>query len=254
MEKIVKFSDYIIYADESGDHSLNSIDTDYPVFVLAFCIILKEDYLEKIVPSVQRFKFNFWGHDSVILHEREIRKQEGVFSFLRGNPDVRDQFYRELNTLVEKSPLTFIASVIHKDKHKKKYNDPWNPYKVALYFCMEMLHSFLCENSQQGRTIHVVFEKRGNKEDKDLELAFRRIVSNDWQLGKKRMNFSLFDFQSVFVPKLENSTGLQLADMAARPIGLSILKPNQENRAFTIIKPKIHSDGLNAFHRYCRKG
>ena len=29
------FSDYVVYVDESGDHSLTSIDADYPVFVLA---------------------------------------------------------------------------------------------------------------------------------------------------------------------------------------------------------------------------
>ncbi len=137
--------------------------------------------------------------------------------------------------------------VINKVEHSKKYYNPWNPYEVVLLFCIEKLHSFLSENSQQERTIHVVFEKRGNKEDKSLELAFRRIVSNDWQLGKTHKNFILFNFQSVFVPKLENSTGLQLADMAARPIGLSILNPNQKNRAFTIIKPKIHSGGLKCF-------
>jgi len=35
------FSDYIIHVDESGDHSLESIDPNYPVFVLAFCIFNK---------------------------------------------------------------------------------------------------------------------------------------------------------------------------------------------------------------------
>lgn len=30
-----RFSDFIVYVDESGDHSLQSIDQSYPVFVLA---------------------------------------------------------------------------------------------------------------------------------------------------------------------------------------------------------------------------
>ena len=30
-----RFSDYVVYVDESGDHSLERIDLDYPVFVLA---------------------------------------------------------------------------------------------------------------------------------------------------------------------------------------------------------------------------
>ncbi|WP_233079829.1 DUF3800 domain-containing protein [Rheinheimera soli] len=35
------FSKYIVYVDESGDHSLQSIDENYPVFVLAFSIFHK---------------------------------------------------------------------------------------------------------------------------------------------------------------------------------------------------------------------
>ena len=34
-------SDYVVYVDESGDHSLASIDTSYPVFVLALCVVHK---------------------------------------------------------------------------------------------------------------------------------------------------------------------------------------------------------------------
>jgi hypothetical protein len=33
-----EFSDYVIYADESGDHSLTKIDPIYPVFVLCLCL------------------------------------------------------------------------------------------------------------------------------------------------------------------------------------------------------------------------
>ncbi len=44
-----KYSDYIIYVDESGDHSLASIDEGYPIFVLAFCIFDKKSYSENAV-------------------------------------------------------------------------------------------------------------------------------------------------------------------------------------------------------------
>jgi len=36
------YSDYVIYVDESGDHTLTAIDRDYPVFVLDFCIFRKD--------------------------------------------------------------------------------------------------------------------------------------------------------------------------------------------------------------------
>jgi hypothetical protein len=47
------------------------------------------------------------------------------------------------------------------------------------------------------------------------------------------------DFEINFVSKQANSAGLQLADLIARPIGLRILRPQQPNRAFDIIQPKI---------------
>ena len=46
------FSDYIVFVDESGDHSLTSIDPEFPVFALSFCVISKVDYIALVVPAV----------------------------------------------------------------------------------------------------------------------------------------------------------------------------------------------------------
>jgi hypothetical protein len=45
------FSDYIAFIDESGDHSLESIDPQYPI--------------------IRKLKLDTFGHDSVVLHEYE---------------------------------------------------------------------------------------------------------------------------------------------------------------------------------------
>jgi hypothetical protein len=45
------FSDYLIFADESCDHGLSSIDPQFPVFALVFCMLTKNDYLNRIVPA-----------------------------------------------------------------------------------------------------------------------------------------------------------------------------------------------------------
>lgn len=50
------FSDFLVFVDESGDHGLDSIDPGYPVFVLAFCVMRKADYISDIVPAIQAFK------------------------------------------------------------------------------------------------------------------------------------------------------------------------------------------------------
>lgn len=59
----VPFGDYLVFVDESGDHELTKIDPQYPVFVLLFCIIKKDDYVTRVCPDLQRFKLEHWGHD-----------------------------------------------------------------------------------------------------------------------------------------------------------------------------------------------
>ena len=242
---MTEFSDYIVYADESGDHGLTRIDPQYPVFALVFCAIRKADYATRVVPVFQSFKFDVWGHDAVVLHEHEIRKSKGDFTILLTNPDLRVRFYERLNSLIESAPITIFASVIDKLRLKKKYANPWNPYELALLFCMEQLLGMLIEGEQAGKTVHIVFESRGTKEDRQLELEFRRICSNEYKLGASRSDFRQVDFKLVFQAKAVNSTGLQLADLAARPIAVNSLRPDQTNRAFEIIQPKL--GGLKHF-------
>ena len=49
-------SDYIVYVDESGDHSLQSINPEYPVFVLAFCIFSIQAYVLLVAPALQTLR------------------------------------------------------------------------------------------------------------------------------------------------------------------------------------------------------
>ena len=109
------FSDYIVYVDESGDHSLTSIDKKFPVFALSFCVVKKDEYIKSVVPALQGFKFKYWGHDSVILHEHEIRKSKGEFAWLQINRIKRNDFYNDLNQIMSDAPITIIASVIKKE-------------------------------------------------------------------------------------------------------------------------------------------
>ena len=236
---MAEFSDYIVYVDESGDHSLTSIDADFPVFSLSFCVVKKEDYLSQVVPAMQALKFKYWGHDSVVLHEHEIRKSKGDFTFLLTDRALREQFYEDLNQVMVDAPITIIASVIDKVKLTAKYANPWSPYDLALHFCLERLQTFLRENDQEGRLTHVVFECRGKAEDDDLELTFRRIVAGDGHWGYRKHKFEIMEFEPKFAKKSVNSTGLQLADLTARPLALRTLRPDQSNRALEVIMTKM---------------
>lgn len=241
------FGDYIIYVDESGDTSLDSIDDNFPAFGLSFCIFEIEKYIQNVSPEIQKFKFNFWGHDSAILHEHEIRKQENDFNFLRSSPIIREEFFSSLNNLIESSEFTIYAAVIKKINLIKKYKTPFNPYNLSLRFCLERSLNFFLSRGQEGKTIYVIFESRGKKEDQELELVFRRMCDNEGSLKKCGDDFSKINFKIKFDSKKVNSAGLQLADLTARPIVLSYLRPEQENRALEIIKKKIPANGVKTF-------
>lgn len=229
---MLSFSDYIVFADESGDHSLEVVDRTYPVFVLALCLFEKPHYADAVAPAVLKFKFRFFGHDQVILHEQEIRKSKGPFKILL-NTAIREPFYEGLNQLMERSAFTLFASVIRKAQLKQQYEVPDNPYHIALGFCLERVYRHLYDLGCREGTLHMLFERRGKKEDQELELEFRRVCDGQNALKER------FPFEIILADKQCNSAGLQVADLVARPIGIRTLNPAQPNRAYRILREKF---------------
>lgn len=240
LSKASAFSNWIVYVDESGNYNSDTYDQEYPVFVLAFCVFHKKNYVTNVVGALERFKFEYFGHDSVILHEREIRKETGHFQF--PNKKFKQNFIGALHTIVDNANFITISCSIDKKKlfeNNLEIGD--NLYHVALGFCLESLFDLMAEKKYEDRTTHIVFESRGKREDKDLELEFRRIC--DGANDKRRR----FPFEIVFADKKANSTGLQIADLVARPIGLHVIKPAQSNRAFDVITKKFFCRDGRAF-------
>jgi len=234
-----RFSDYVVYVDESGDHSLASIDLGYPVFVLALCVFHKRHYSEQIIPAIEKLKFNYFGHDSVVLHENEISKQKGAFAFLSHRP-TRVVFMERLNSIMDASNFILIACVVDKVRLSRNEGANSNPYHIALGICLEALHGFLTEKGQENLRTHLVVECRGKKEDRELELEFRRIRDGN-NTGGQTLPFDI-----VFANKQTNLAGLQLADLVARPVGVNYVRPTQPNQAFELLKRKFYCDGGRA--------
>lgn len=230
-----KFSNFIVYVDESGDHGMATLDPNYPVFVLAFCMFYKGHYSDKVVQALHKLKFNHFGHDLVVLHEHEIRKEKGAFKFQ--SRAHREHFQDELGGLIEASNFILISCVIDKVKLRARSEVPPNPYHVALGFCLETLYELLQEKRQDDALTHVVVECRGKKEDDELELEFRRICDGANRLSRR------LPFNVVFADKKVDSPSLQLADLVARPIGLHVLRPAQPNRAFDVLTRKFYCSG-----------
>ncbi|WP_298574448.1 DUF3800 domain-containing protein [uncultured Luteimonas sp.] len=225
------FSDYVVYVDESGDHSLDVINPDWPLFVLCFCIFPVEAYAAAVAPAIRQLKFEMFGHDLVILHEHDIRKKRGAFSLF--NQPARESFMERLTDIIANADMTIVAVVVDKVRLKERYQTPFHPYHLAMQFGLERIDQFLRLQGQGDRETCVVFEARGAKEDRELELEFRRVCD-----GSNRDRRPL-PLRIHVADKKTNSEGLQLADLTARPLGLSLLRPDQSNRAAAILRDKL---------------
>lgn len=146
-----EFGDYLVFVDESGDHSLTRTDPIYSVFVLAFVLVRKSDYIGNITPDLQRFKMRYWGHDETVLHEHEIRKPRDDFSFLMQKP-VREQFVAELSDLMAALPATIVAVVIDKPAFARHHSPEAGAYDHAMEAGLNVVYQYLTELGQGERT------------------------------------------------------------------------------------------------------
>jgi uncharacterized protein DUF3800 len=220
--------------------SLEKIDLDFPLFVLALIVIERDIYRDQVLPAMNRFKLHYWNHEGINLHSRDIRLATGPFSLLL-NPVVRPKFIAELSDILQRLPFTLFISAVRKETHVERYGkDAANPYDLSLEFTMEMLAHFL--ESQNETDLPIVAEARGKREDNTLEQAYYRLLARGTDHFPaerfKRLNCPL-----NFLSKKNNVAGIQLADLCAHPCARHILNPQKENRAFEIARKHLYEKG-----------
>jgi hypothetical protein len=227
----------IVYLDETGDHSLELLDKDFPIFALVMLVCDSEKYSQQIVPTFCRLKFQHFGHEAVVIHSRDIRKAQGDFGFLT-DAAKRSQFHAQLSEIMRACDYRLIASVIRKQVHKERYG-LWaeNPYDLALKFALERLLPLLEEAGQDE--VQLIAEARGKREDNELRLSFLKTV-NDGTEYVSAERFRGVQFRLEFKPKAMNIIGTQMADLAAYPIARHVLDPARPNPAYDAIAGKFY--------------
>ncbi len=237
--------DYYLFLDESGDHGLKNIDINFPVFVLCGIIMSKIDY-ETLKESFNQIKKNLWSDSKVIFHSRDIRKCEKEFKILLDN-NVKANFYKELDKTISDSNYTVISSVIDKERYIKKYGKLRNDvYEISLSFIIERTVFFLDSIAEQNKSLHLIIEKRGKKEDAKLKNHINNLLRiGTYYVSPERIRS--YNANVQFVDKRKNVNGLQLSDLVAYPIARYSLDKERANPAFEIIKPKIYKKGTRIY-------
>lgn len=217
----------LVFLDETGDPSLRKIDPDFPLFAIAGVVFDPADYPDTVF-RFNRMKLNYFTHEGVILHSREIAGREGDFSFLN-NEDLRHSFLSEISQQVNLSKMKIAAGVIKKKELKEKYTDPFNPYDLAFGLVFEKAFRYACNENVDY--INFIIEARGQKEDTELHSVFEYLKKKDKD-GSIRAFPRYIDQDKLdkihtrleFRKKQSNIIGLQLADLVGSPIARTIFK------------------------------
>lgn len=232
---------YYLYIDESGDHGLTCVNTDFPVFLLCGVIVSEIEY-GNIKQSFNEIKNKFWQTKEVIFHSRDIRKCEKEFSILF-DLEKKKIFYEQINSSLSQSKYSIIASAIQKELYIKKYGRLSNDvYELALSFIIERAIFYLDDVNLTEKQLEIVIEKRGKSEDKKLGEHFQRLLSRGTSYVTAE-RLAPYELKIVFKSKRDNINGLQLADLVAYPIARYAIEPNRANPAFDLISTKIYSKG-----------
>lgn len=228
---------YFFFLDETGDHGLNYVDDNFPLFLLCGCLV-REDHLKTIEDKINVLKQKYFKSEKVILHSRDIRKCEGAFQILF-DLNIKADFYKDLNLILENGEYVIIGSGINKNEHIKKYGKgAKDPYSLALTFVIERL-IFCLDKTDRNATIEILAEKRGHKEDLMLLSHFNSTRDRGtYYVSSERLKKKFVKFG--FHAKKENIIGLQVADLCAYPLARSILNPGEPYIPFQVIKKKIY--------------
>lgn len=209
----------IMFLDESGDHNLRLIDRQYPLFVLGGIIVDKEYAEGEMSHKLAAFKRELFGNENLILHTADITRNRNGFEKLKDTV-FRQEFYIQLNNLMNELEYTVVACAIRKDYHLARYGlAALDPYLLSLdvlveRFCMEV------GNVEDGGLI--VAERRDPTLDHELELAWLNLkIQGTRYLQAKQIEGRILGLN--LRDKNNNLAGLQLADLVVTPIGRKIL-------------------------------
>ena len=235
----IAMGSYHLFMDESGDHSLKSVDGNFPVFALVGLLFENSDYT-KVCSEIDTLKQIYFGTTEIVLHSRDIRKCNGPFKILF-DLNTKQRFYNDLEKILSSANYKIVSSVINKEKHIERYGKlADDPYEIALTFVLERI-LFETDSNHDQPTLQVMIEGRGNKEDAALAKRYNEILyRGTGQVTSERLRRT-YKEGLVVRKKRDNDCGLQLADLCAYPIARHIINNSELNPAFDVIKPKIRS-------------
>lgn len=238
MAKKDNINKYYLFIDECGDHQLEKFNPNFPIFTLCG-ILIPGNKLQEIENNVRSFKREFFNSEDVIIHSRDIRKQEKEFSILQ-YPEIKSRFYEGINEILSSQDTYFIVCCsILKEPFVERFSRGEDVYGLSFKYLIERAVFCMDDNIENG-TLDIVIERRGVKQDRSLLNYYNRLRDSGTKwVTSERLKSRLGRFSFSF--KKDNIIGLQLADLIAYPITRHVMDPKSPNPAYDVIGDKIYS-------------
>lgn len=237
---------HILFLDESGDHDLVNVDKQYPIFVLAGCIMTDKHHDAILRSEIDKLRINSFGNKGVILHYADYTRNKNGFERMVEKP-FRDNFYNELNEIIKNTDFSLVACIIDKIEHIKHYKYPTNPYLFSLEVIIEKFVMFLNEVNDNGI---IIAESRDPQLDNELNLAFLDIKIRGTRFLKASEIIKKIGNSFYIKKKEENIAGLQLVDTLVTPVGRKYLGLKNVNINYDIIKGKFRKHPCGRYRGY----
>jgi hypothetical protein len=245
-------TNYLLFIDESGTHDMHNVDPRSPVFVLLGLLVGEVYYAKTLVPRVRKLKLRHGLTVDSVLHSRHIRRWEGDFAFLQ-DPKLRSAFYEGISGLFRQSRIRLYAVVVDKVRLRDRYLLPMNPYDVSL----SQLLSLVCgppglPGLWRPNVGRIVAESRGKREDKELQAVYQGFRKKGFDsygapdVPSRRPSTvaRLFPPRVDFIKKAKVLAGLELADLAAYPIGRAVITGDWSNPSYLVLAEKLRAPVL----------
>ena len=212
----------------------------FPVFCLTAVIVSESEY-ETLDLIVRAWKATHLPSADFVIHEPDIRNRLGPW-----REPGRGGRLEALRELLEKVKFTAIAVVVRRAEYVKQFGEappdeslPGHPYLMALDFLVERTVLAL-EHQFNGGRAKFIAEARGPKEDALLQHEFARLhlegtsyIAPAW-------------FRQQLHPGIHfegkggrYATGLQLADLSARPVAEKVVDPASAPPRWAEVRAKL---------------
>jgi Protein of unknown function (DUF3800) len=229
----------LIFLDECGSHSLVPAG-GFPVFCLVG-VIVRESIWHDLNQQWRAWKAANLGSEDAIVHEPDIRRGDWPF----GGPG-RDTLLAHLNAAVASLDFTVVAITIRRAEYSALVGAgpldaslPSQLFLMSLDFLFERIVMALDERFNGGKA-RVVAESRGPREDALLQYEFARLqlegtsyISSAWFRQQLHPGITFEGKGGSY------ATGLQLADLAARPCAEKVANPDVKPERWPEIRAKL---------------